>query len=169
MKRLLAGLKPYLWLANRLAEEWYRQGVVWSYTLRGSIVVFDRHFFFDYYAYDIARNGAGRPLPRRFHGWMLNKLYPKPDLVVFLDAPASLLFARKPEATISYLERRREEYAQFRDKFRNFAVVDASQPEEAVLRDVLHIIEDFRLGRKVAAAQSAAGETGEMNGEKRIA
>ncbi len=157
LRRLLGVFKPYLWLAHHLAEEWFRQCVVWSYTLRGSIVIFDRHFFFDYYASDIQNNGAGRPLPRRFHGWMLKRVFPKPDLVIFLDAPAGLLYARKPETTLSYLERRREEYARFQGEFRNFWVVDAAQPEEAVLQDVLRIIETFRPGR---SRQAARGETG---------
>jgi len=157
LKRLLAAFKPALWLVHHVSEEWFRQGVVWWYLLRGSIVLFDRHFYFDYYASDIQPNGAGRPWHRRLHGWMLRRVFPRPDLVIFLDAPAGLLHARKPETTLDYLERRREEYARFRDHFPNFWVVDAAQPEEAVLQDVLRIIETFRPGR---SRQAARGETG---------
>lgn len=150
LRRLFAAVKPYLWLVHHAAEEWYRQFVVWSHVLRGSVVIFDRHFFFDYYAYDIVRGGKGRPLPRRFHGWMLNRLYPKPDLVIFLDAPVGLLYSRKPEASLAYMLSRREEYVGLQDRFKNFFVVDASQPEDAVVRDVLRIIEDFHSSRKTA-------------------
>lgn len=172
LKRTLAHFKPYLWLVNRVAEEWFRQSVVWFYLFRGNIVLFDRHFFFDYYAYDIAHGGKGRPFPRRLHGRMLNTIFPKPDLVIFLDAPVSVLNARKREATLEYLERRREEYSQFRDCFRNFRVVDASQPEEAVVRDVLRTIEDFHQSRMKTASLPPAqvlAESKEADGGERLA
>src|SRR2546428_6679542 len=35
-------------LVNRVADEWYRQLLAWSYQLRGHIVLYDRHFRFDF-------------------------------------------------------------------------------------------------------------------------
>src|SRR5215210_1086591 len=59
-------------LAVWLSEELFRQGLAWYHSrVRNEIVVFDRHFFADYYAYDIAGNGQERPLGRRFHGFFL--------------------------------------------------------------------------------------------------
>ena len=69
---------------------------------RGAIVVFDRHFVADYHAADMA--AEQRTLARRVHGWLLLKTYPHPDLIVFLDAPAEVLFARKGEGTIASLD-----------------------------------------------------------------
>ena len=143
VKRAAAALKSGLRLANRIGEEWFRQGLAWYYQRRGNIVIFDRHFFSDYYAYDIANNGAPRPLGKRIHGFMLAHVYPKPDLVIYLDAPAELLFARKGEGTIAALERRRQEYLQMRDLVRHFKIIDAAQPEDAVARDVANLIWDF--------------------------
>jgi hypothetical protein len=37
---------------------------------------------------------------------MLEHFYPKPNLVIYLDAPAEMLFARKKEGTIELLEQR---------------------------------------------------------------
>jgi hypothetical protein len=108
-RRAIAGVRSSLGLANRMSEEWFRQGLAWYYQRRGNIVVFDRHFFSDYYAYDIARGNVARPLSNRIHGFMLEHVYPKPDLVIYLDAPAEVLFARKGEGTIEALERRRHE------------------------------------------------------------
>ena len=143
IKRTVSSVKSGLRLINRLAEEWYRQGLAWNYRRLGNIVLFDRHFFSDYYAYHIATGGQGRPLGDRIHGFMLAHIYPKPDLVIYLDAPAEVLFARKGEGTITALERRRQEYFQMRNLVKNFTVVDASQPEDDVTRKVTGLIWDF--------------------------
>jgi len=133
-----AGLR----LGNRLAEEWYRQLIAQAYRARGDIVVFDRHFVADYHAYDIA--GSGRPIARRIHGWVLSRAYPKPDLVVFLDAPPAVLHARKGEGTIASLTRRREEYLSLADRGLGgaFAVVSATQPLPVVVEEVATLIRD---------------------------
>jgi thymidylate kinase len=130
-------------LVNRLAEEWYRQLIAQAFLTRGSIVVFDRHFLADYHAFDVA--GAARPLSRRIHGWMLMHAYPRPDLVVLLDAPPEVLFARKGEGTLASLARRREDYLGLADAAgidRPFAVVSATQPVDAVVADVAGIVRE---------------------------
>ena len=143
LKRTAAGLKAWSRLAVQVSEEWFRQGLAWYYQRRGYIVLFDRHFFSDYYAYDIAGSGKGRPLSSRVHGYLLGHVYPQPDLVIFLDAPAEVLFARKGEATPEWLESRRQEYLQLRNLVKHFSVVDASQPQDDVARDVAQLIRDF--------------------------
>ena len=111
--------------------------------LRGYSVLFDRHFYFDYYDHDIANTDSKRPLTSRIHGFMLQKLYPKPDLVIFLDAPAEILFARKPERTVTILESKRQEYVRLREIMKNSAVVDVSQPIDTVVRQVCELIVNF--------------------------
>jgi thymidylate kinase len=142
VKRVAAGLKSNLRLANLMAEEWFRQGLVWYYQRRGHIVLFDRHFFSDY-AHDIAGNGARRPLAERIHGFMLARFYPRPDFVICLDAPAEVLFARKGEGTLELLERRRQEYLHLRGVVKHFATVDATQSEDEVTREAAGLIWDF--------------------------
>jgi thymidylate kinase len=146
-KRSLRSARSFLRLANRLAEEWQRALVASVQRRRGSIVIFDRHFFADYYAYDVAPPTARRPLSSRIHGILLQHAYPKPDLAVFLDAPAAVLYARKPEATVEWLERRREEYVRMRDVLPNFARVDASGPADEVAREVARVIIGFHEAR----------------------
>ena len=145
MKRVLASIKAVFRLANQLSEEWFRQAVAWYYKQRGHVVLFDRHFFSDYHAYDIA-NGAGLPLSRRIHGFLLQHFYPKPDLVIYLDAPAEVLFARKGEGTVEALERRRQEYLQLRHLVQHFAIVDVTQSPDEVTRDVSQLMLDFLEG-----------------------
>jgi len=138
-----AAAKATYRLANQLAEEWFRQALAWSYELRGYVVLFDRHFFADYYAHHIAPGVLRRTLAGRIHGFLLDHVYPKPDVVICLDAPAEVLFARKPEGTVEALERRRREYFQIRPFVKHFAVVDATQPEDDVTRAVAALIGEF--------------------------
>ena len=142
--RAREGAKGVLRLAVWLSEELFRQGLAWYHSrLRKEIVVFDRHFFADYYAYDIAQNGESRPFGRRLHGFFLRHVYPQPDLVVCLDAPGELLHHRKSEASPEWLERRRREYLRLRGVVPNFVRVDASQPLAEVTKEVAAAIMSF--------------------------
>jgi thymidylate kinase len=127
----------FLWLA----EEWFRQLVAQYHLRRGAIVVFDRHFYADYFHQDAA--AGARPLTARVHGFLLRNVYPKPDLVICLDAPGHVLFDRKHEASAEWLERRRGQYLQLATEVPHFVVVDADRPLDAVTRDVVTAISEF--------------------------
>ena len=139
--RTRRGAWKALALINRISEEWYRQLLAWSYVRRGVIVVFDRHFFSDYHAQDIA--GVRRGILKRVHGFVLARGYPKPALAVYLDAPPELLLARKGEGTLEWLEQRRQDYLALASETQHFVTVDASQPLEQVVQDVAGAIESF--------------------------
>jgi hypothetical protein len=121
-------------------EEWYRELVARFYGGRGYVVVFDRHFFADYYHADVTGPQAGRGAAARMHGWMLQHLYPRPDLVICLDAPGEVLHARKPEATPEWLEGRRQQYLALAGVVPHFVVVDADRPSTDVLADVVDAV-----------------------------
>jgi len=146
VKRARRSIRASLRLVNRLAEEWNRQLVAARFVRRGSIVVFDRHFFADYHAYDVA-GGEGRTLSRRLHGFLLAHAYPRPDLVVCLDAPGEVLHARKGEGTVELLELRRQDYLRLRDVSGSFEVVDATQPLDDVTQAVAERIRSFEAAR----------------------
>lgn len=154
VKRALVEVKSGLLLANRIAEEWFRQGMTWIYTRRGYVVLFDRHFFSDYYSYDIAPTPYRKPWTRRLHGWMLMHVYPKPDLTIYLDAPAEVLLARKGEGSAEVLEDRRRAYREMRAHVPHFVTVDATQPEDVVLNQVTSLILAFNRDRRVPEAAS---------------
>jgi thymidylate kinase len=131
-----------------LAEEWYRQVHSWHYQRKNQIVAYDRHFQFDF-DYDNAEpNGNSFRFTDRLHRWCLAKLYPRPDLVIFLDAPAEVLFARKGEASLQWLESRRQAYLRQGKKTPNFVRVDATQPVESVYNEVAHYILQFHQMRR---------------------
>jgi len=132
--RAVGSVRAGLRLANRTAEEWYRQELAWRWQRDGSLVLFDRHFFIDYHAYDIAGD-HDRSLGQRLHGLMVARL-PRPDLVVYLDAPAEVLLARKGEGSIDALEMRRAEYRAIAPLVPRFVEVDATRPADVVARDV---------------------------------
>lgn len=138
--RLLREARSFLGLMNRLAEEWFRQWVAWRYTRRGAVVVFDRHFYSDYYAHDIDTASRERSWSRAVHALMLKHLYPKPDLLILLDAPPTVLWNRKREGTFEAVERRREEYFRLRNLNGSLPIVDATQPRDAVLLQVAQLI-----------------------------
>jgi thymidylate kinase len=136
-------LKRAARLSLWLAEEWFRQAVAARYARQGAIVVFDRHFFADYYHYDVATTGGRRPLSARIHGVLLKHVYPKPDLVICLDAPGEVLYRRKQEASPEWLEQRRHQYLELAAIVPHFAVVDATRPTDDVAREVAEIIAKF--------------------------
>ncbi|MDP5183786.1 hypothetical protein QOZ88_14195 [Blastococcus sp. BMG 814] len=137
------GARLVLWLA----EEWFRQIVAEYHRRRGSIVVFDRHFYADYYHFDVATEGR-RPLASRVHGYLLEHAYPKPDLVICLDAPGAVLFARKREASPEWLEQRRRQYLRLAEVVPSFVVVDVDRPLDLVARDVATVITEFSEKRR---------------------
>jgi thymidylate kinase len=143
LKRTSVSLKSSLRALNTLAEEWFRQAVVAAYRRRGFIVIFDRHFLFDYYFHHILHKDKLLPAADQLHGYILERFYPRPDLVICLDAPAEVLHARKAEASPTLLEKRRQEYLQLGDIVEDFVVVDASRPQEQVLKDVRDLICDY--------------------------
>lgn len=148
LKRRLADARAVLRLGNRFAEEWYRQWRAWRWERSGAVVVFDRHFFIDYHAYDLT--GSERSWSQRLHGAVLGRLYPRPDLVVYLDAPGAVLLARKGEGSLEALERRRDEYRSIAPLVPAFIEVDATRPVDEVTADVARAITE-RLPRRANA------------------
>lgn len=125
-------------LANRVAEETARHVRVRRLVRSGRIVLLDRDFLFDYDATDV--RDPRRSLERRIHGFVLTRLLPRPDLVVLLDAPAEVLYQRKGEWSIAYLEHRRADYRASLRLARRSVVVDATRPLDAVVEDVIQAI-----------------------------
>ena len=135
-QRALASVWSSLRLANWLAEEAYRLWVARRHTRRGRVVIFDRHFFADFLGADISADGDWRPLARRIHLFMLQRVFPKPDLVVCLDAPAEVLYARKAEGTLERVRRKREESLAAVSALPHCIVVDATRPPDEVVSEV---------------------------------
>jgi thymidylate kinase len=135
LKRVLREIKSALFVANRIAEQWYRQAVCWAYQWRGHLVLIDRHFYLDYLANRFTAAEARPVMAWRVHDFLMDRLYPRPNLTLYLDAAPEVLFARKPEATLDHLRRLREAYQRIRGHVPCFEAIDASQDMAAVYGD----------------------------------
>jgi len=136
-------LKKSIGFVNRILDVWYRYLVAGYFVRRGFVVLLDRHFTFDYYHFDIDPQSGQRSLKRRINGFLLKHTLPDPDLVICLDAPADVIFKRKGEFSVEYIESRRRQYRSLEAIAKNFALVDANRPLDVVVQNVCDIITDF--------------------------
>ncbi len=82
----------------------------------GWVVIFDR------YSYDSCIQGRPATLREK----LLRAVSPAPDLILILDAPGRMLFARKKEHSPEYLERNRVAYRVLARELPHAMVLDAS-------------------------------------------
>jgi thymidylate kinase len=117
-------------LARRLGRVWRGWLAGRWHRLRGRLVVYDRH------ALDARMGRPGRTTKARLRRWILGHAIPEPDLVLILDAPAEVLFARKGEHDIASLADQRRRYLELAASLRHARVVDVDRDADAVRRDV---------------------------------
>ncbi|HEV2494771.1 MAG TPA: hypothetical protein VG204_17040 [Terriglobia bacterium] len=110
----------------------------WFYQARGYIVLYDRHFLFDFSLEEV--DATESSFDNRLHRWLLTHFYPRPDLVIYLDAPAEVLYARKREKSIEELEKRRQAFIRQGARVPHFVQLDATQPLLKVYSDVVNCI-----------------------------
>jgi thymidylate kinase len=97
----------------------------------GRIVIVDR------YSYDADVSSTERTdWKAHVSAPVLKRMTPDPDLIVLLDAPAEVMYARKGEHDLQKLRRLRAGYLALADRDPRVVVVDATQPREDVTRQV---------------------------------
>lgn len=141
--RFAVGVKSGLRVANLIAEEIFRGVLARLYARQGKVVLLDRDFYADYHAADVSGSTGPRSVARWLHGRFLLHFYKRPDLVINLDAPAKVLFDRKGEGSIDYLERRRNDYRNLASETRYFVTVDATKSRDDVALEIAEVIERF--------------------------
>jgi hypothetical protein len=140
---------PGAGLLERLLTQWGRYGVARYHQMRRRLVVFDR------YTYDaLLAPRQSQSRPKRWRRWLLAHACPAPDLVILLDAPGELLYARKGEHSAALLEQQRQQYLALRPHLPQMAVVDATQEADQVRRTVLALIWRSYLGRQAGLKTS---------------
>ena len=137
-------LVKFAGLVNRVAEEWYRAMVVGIFRLRGFIVLCDRHFIFEH---RLEPAVSDELLSVRIHNWLLRRFYPRPDIVIFLDADAAFLQKRKMEWPIEHLEYQRQTILGQRPLVGHFVTVDTTQSLATVVDQVANVIVDYAADR----------------------
>jgi thymidylate kinase len=125
----------------KLGWLWLNWWVGWFRFLRKQsatgVVVFDR-----YHAdllVDPRRYRYGGPL---WLARLASRLMPQPDVVVFLDADPDVLLARKQEVSREALAMAREKYLVLAASHERFRVVDAAQPLEDAVGEVVGLMVD---------------------------
>ncbi|MDQ3865299.1 MAG: hypothetical protein M3304_00505 [Actinomycetota bacterium] len=112
----------------------FKTGLIAYHRRLGRVVVLDR---FTYDA-DLPSSSAG--WKARVSRRLVMSTCPDPDLIVLLDAPAEVMFARKGEHTLEKLEELRDGYLSLAQKYRQLTVVDATRPREEVRRQVTALL-----------------------------
>lgn len=120
---------PGLGLASRLVRLRWRVGKAGYFARRGHVVVFDR------YSYDAGLRPGKRGLRARLSYFFLERALPDPDVVLVLDCPGEVMFARKREHDVETLEERRGWYLAMAASLPNAVVIDATQPAQRVLEE----------------------------------
>ncbi|GAA1275764.1 hypothetical protein [Arthrobacter pascens] len=105
------------------------------HSLRGRVVLMDR------VAYDAVLPGStDNSVLGRITNAMAFYLVPDPDVLLVLDAPGEVMFARKGEHSAEILEGRRQAYLQLADSLPQARVLDAVQPQDEVQRQATDIV-----------------------------
>ncbi len=73
---------------------------------------------------------------KRLRRWLLGHSCPLPDQTLILDAPGSVLFARKGEHSVAWLEQQRQNYLDLAKRLPRCVTLDATRELSAVRRDV---------------------------------
>jgi thymidylate kinase len=137
-----------LGLVNRVAEEWFRQAIVAYHRLRGRIVICDRHYLYEYCPSPPDAKKKDDILSVRIHDWLLARFYPRPHVTLFLDAPADVLYRRKPEWPVEYVEKQRERIRQQGRYMPEFIRIDVTAPLEEVIAEARERLTRFEQGRR---------------------
>lgn len=131
LRLVLKGLR----FMSRLVQQQYRHLLALQHRARGGIVLFDR-FGFD--GGTQANNWRSRMRRRLIHTGA-----PTPDLLLILDAPGEVLFARKREHSPERLDEMRRAYAAL-PAAGAVVVIDATESQEVVRRKVLSLLKLHR-------------------------
>lgn len=121
---------PGLGFLSQLITQWWRYLAARYHQAHGRLVIFDRYTF-----------DALLPPPQRlswlgrFRRWSLAHACPAPDLVLVLDAPGEVLYARKGEHSVAFLEQQRQRYFELQSYLPQTIVVDATRDAEDVRRE----------------------------------
>jgi thymidylate kinase len=121
-------------LAQRLLRLLVRSAQARWQRARGRVVLLDR------FTYDVLLPSPGLDWRGRVTVALVRRVGAEPQLVLVLDAPAEVMFARKGEQGIEELKRRRASYLEVVRSRPDSAVIDATQPPQAVREQAQQLI-----------------------------
>jgi len=128
--RRIFGARLALRLGNLLTKAVL---IAWNQR-RGRLVVLDR------YTLDAELPSDDLDLKGRISARLVRRTNADPDLMILLDAPAELMYARKGEHGVAELQLRRKAYLAMAKRFPQMVVVDAEQSRDEVRRQATQLI-----------------------------
>jgi O-antigen/teichoic acid export membrane protein/thymidylate kinase len=143
-------------IATRPARIWCRYLIAVGHRRLGRIVVFDR------YSFDAVLPPKGGLVGlKRAYFWLLARCAPAPDMLIILDAPGEILFARKGESDPAGLELERRHFRGLTGRVKNAVIVDVSAEEDDVFGRVdalmwRHLLENAQ-GSSTLGSRPPAG------------
>ncbi|MCX6043965.1 MAG: hypothetical protein NT075_02550 [Chloroflexi bacterium] len=150
-RTLLHSKLPGLGFVSRLGIQWTRYLTARAHQTRRRLVIFDR------YTYDSLLPSRQRLSPlKRARRWLLAHSCPAPDLVIMLDVPGEMLYARKGEHSAELLEQQRQNYLKLKPHLPQMVVVNATQDADAVRREVIALIWRGYLAKQAGIQTSQA-------------
>jgi thymidylate kinase len=120
---------------NGLLEQGVRCRIGGYHRRRGRLVIYDR-----YVAKSLSIQQPGGAFRKRVRRWATQLLCPPPDMIVYLDAPADILYQRKQEHSPQSLEQQRQRYLRILDGVARTVIVDARRAPEELRRHVSGLI-----------------------------
>ena len=126
---------PGLGLMRRLVQLWRAWIVGRVHVARGRLVLFDRH---PVEARLANRRDGG--LAGRARRWIIGRSCPVPELVLVLDVPGSIAYARARERDPDTLESERRGYRELASRLPSATVLDASGDADALRRRAADIV-----------------------------
>jgi thymidylate kinase len=115
-------------LAIRLVQLIGKRGVIAYHRFLGYVVLLDR------FTCDADLPAADFDMWARISARLVRRTNPAPDLMILLDGPVDMMYARKREHGLAELQLRREAYLAMTERFPQMVVLDAAQPPEEVRR-----------------------------------
>jgi thymidylate kinase len=121
-------------LALRLVKLLVKGGLIAWHRRRGRLVLLDR------YTLDAELPSDDLDLKGRISATLVRRTNADPDMMILLDAPAELMYARKGEHGVAELQVRREAYLAMAKRFRQMVLIDAEQSHDEVRRQATKLI-----------------------------
>ena len=106
------------------------------------VVISDRLHYDSIIDQEINLRGHKASMLKGTKAWMVNHVFPRPDLVFFIDCPEEVAFSRKKDApNLEYLQERRKLYMMLADKH-GWIKIDGALPVEQIAEIVLKTVEN---------------------------
>jgi thymidylate kinase len=121
-------------LAIRLVKLIGKRGLIAYHRFLGCVVLLDR------FTCDADLPSADLDRWARISARLVRRTNADPDLMILLDGPVELMYARKHEQGLAELQLRRDAYLAMTERFPQMVVLDAARPAEEVRRRATELV-----------------------------